>query len=287
MGRRENGSLYVPVGVPKKKTRYEILAEKYLLPPLREILRAVGMALAISAAVIVILFLTGLRLKTFESDTGLTYRYFGWIYGGRPALGSLHISDGTSAKVVGGEIRYSDGSVYDGDVVNCMKHGKGELKFEDGSEYKGEFINDQYSGKGKYTRKDGSGYEGEYKNGLYHGNGTLTVAGLGTYTGGFQKGMKDGEGSFVYENGDSFKGTYRNDIRVEGVYKWNDGDSIEGSFIGNMPSRTEKLIYTDEDGRDFLVYYDYVSASLEEKQPYQRPSEPEEGPEDSEDGTVG
>ena len=28
MSRRENESLYVPVGVPKKKTRYELLAEK-------------------------------------------------------------------------------------------------------------------------------------------------------------------------------------------------------------------------------------------------------------------
>ena len=280
--------MYVPVGVPKKKTRYELLAEKYLLPPLNEILRAIGMALAVSAAVIVILLITGLRFKVEESETGLTYRYFGWTFGGKPTAGTLYISDGTRAKIKGGEIHYEDGSVYDGDLLGFMKHGEGTLKLDDGSKYKGEFLNDEFSGSGQLTSKDGSGYEGGYKDGLYHGKGTLTVAGLGTYTGEFKKGMKDGEGVFVYENGDVFKGTYKNDIRVEGIYTWADGDSIEGTFVGNMPSMTEKLIYTDRNGRDFLVYYNYVSASLDEKQAYLRPAEPEpEEEEDSESGAVG
>lgn len=288
MSRRENGSLYVPVGVPREKTFYEKLSEKYMLPPLKEILRSIAYGAALFAVIAVILLISGLRFKVYESDTGLTYRYFGFMVGGKPTAGTLSVSDGTRAKFKRGDIYYSDGSVYEGDILGFMKHGEGTLEFEDGSEYEGEFINDTYSGNGKFTKKDGSYYEGGYKNGLYHGEGVLNVAGLGCYTGEFSKGEKNGEGSFVYENGDTFKGTYKNDIRTNGVYTWKDGDSIEGNFVGNMPSATEKLIYTDRNGRTFKVYFDYVYSSLEDKKAYVRPAEPEpeEGPEEN-DGSVG
>ncbi len=284
MGRRENESLYVPVGVPKKKTRYELLAEKYMLPPLPEITRTIVRSLIICAAVIVILLISGLRLKNFESDTGATYRYFGWMFGKRPTLGVMYISDGTKASVRGGAFYYSDGSVYEGETQGFMKHGQGRLEFADGSVYTGGFEYDKYSGRGKLTKKDGSFYEGEFKNGVYHGKGTLFIAGLGTYTGEFHKGEKSGSGTFAYESGDTFVGTYKNGIRTEGVYTWKAGDSIEGKFVSNMPSLTEKLIYTDVNGRTFKAYYDYVSASLTEKQAYLRPVEPEPEPEKPDDG---
>jgi len=49
----------------------------------------------------------------------------------------------------------------------------------------------------------------------------------------------------------------------------------------------EKLIYTDRNGADFLVYYDYVSASLSEKDRYQRPAEPEPEKDEDDSGAVG
>ena len=248
-------------------------------------MRPICYALAAAVIIIIVLLISGLRFKTVESNTGVTYRYFGWIFDDKPALGILHVSDGTTATVKGGDTHYSDGSVYRGELLDFMKHGKGELKYRNGSRYNGEFQNDKPSGYGTFTKRDGSSYEGEYKNGLYHGEGVLKIAGVGTYTGSFEKGMRDGKGSIVYENGDTFVGTYKNDVRSEGVYTWTDGDSIEGKFIGNMPSMTEKLIYTDKNGRTFLVYYDYVAASLNEKQAYLRPAEPEvEAPEEDDDG---
>ncbi len=287
MGRRENGSLYVPVGVPREKTFYEKLSEKYMLPPLKEILRSIAYAAALFVAVAVILFVSGLRFKVYESDNGLTYRYFGFMVSKEPRAGILRVSDGTKARFKRGDIHYSDGSVYDGEILGFMKHGKGEIEFEDGSVYEGEFLNDEYSGHGKLTKKDGSYYEGGYKNGLYHGSGVLNEAGLGCYTGEFSKGAKNGEGRFEYENGDRFKGTYKNGVRLEGVYTWSGGDSIEGNFIGNMPSSVEKLIYTDKNGRTYKVYFDYVYSSLEDKKSYIKPAEPEPEEEPEDNGAVG
>ncbi len=276
MGRYENESLYVPVGKKPEKTPYERFAEKYGLPPLREILRAAGLALAAVAAVALILFITGLRLKSVDADNGVTYRYFGWMKGDKPTSGLLRASDGTVAKIKGGDVYYSDGSVYEGDLENFMRHGKGSLTYADGSEYVGGFALDVFDGEGELKMKDGSGYIGSYKNGKYHGSGTLTVSGEGKYVGSFDMGEKNGNGTFYYENGDSFTGEFSSDMRKSGVYLWSSGESVAGEFDNNMPSLYVKLIYTDSDGATYKAYYNYLTGRLDEKQRYTPPAVNEE-----------
>ena len=287
MGRLENEDLYVPVGKKPEKTSYERFAEQYGLPPLRDMLRSVLYAFAAALAIVVILFISGLRLKAVDAENGVTYRYFGWTFKGEPTNGLLRASDGTVAKIKGGEFYYSDGSVYSGDVESFMRHGKGTLSYADGSVYTGEFAYDLFSGSGALESEDGSGYRGEYKEGRYHGNGTLIIKGEGKYVGAFDSGEKNGNGAFYYENGDSFTGTFEHDMRKAGVYRWSSGESIDGEFDNNMPSRTVKMIYTDSEGATYRAYYDFISGRLSEKQRYTPPVVEEETPDDSDPDAVG
>ena len=282
MGRYENESLYVPVGKKPEKTPYERFSERYGLPPLRDMLRASGLALAAVAVIALILFISGLRLKAVDAENGVTYRYFGWMSDGRPTSGMLRASDGTVAKVKGGNICYSDGSVYEGETLNFMRHGKGSLTYADGSRYVGGFALDEFDGEGELKSPDGSGYRGSYKSGLYHGNGTLTVDGEGKYVGSFDMGEKEGNGTFYYENGDSFTGEFSSDMRKNGVYRWSSGESVEGEFDNNMPSLYTKLIYTDDDGATYKAYYNYITGRLSEKQRYTPPAVDEEEKEETE-----
>jgi hypothetical protein len=137
-----------------------------------------------------------------------------------------------------------------------MKHGQGVLAFSDGSSYTGSFENDLYHGYGVYIGADKSSYEGNYKNGLYDGEGKLTDAHGNTYTGSFLLGEKNGQGSMTYTGGDRFVGVFENDMRASGVYYWRTGDSLScDRFVNNLPSTSQKVIYTDTAGDTHSCYY--------------------------------
>ncbi len=269
MSRKTNESYYVPVGGAAEKTAVDRFIEKYDLPPLSEMLKAAALGALVFVAVAIVMLLTGARLIALESENGTDYRYFGWIYSGHPALGRLHGSDGTVAGVAGGKIYYSDGSVYDGETLQFMKHGNGTLTYNDGSVYRGGFKNDLFDGAGELICVDGSGYSGNYIEGLYEGQGTLKLSDGGSYTGEFLRGEFSGKGKLTYHNGDSFRGTFESNMRAEGVYYWVGGESIEGKFVNNMPSRMEKMIYTDASGDTYKAYF--IDGELSEKSAYTRP----------------
>lgn len=271
MSRRENGGYYVPVGGGPQKNAVERFIDKYRLPALKEMLISAAIAFGVCIAIALILVITGLRFVSVTADNDTYYRYFGWIYKGAPVLGSLHGSDGTNASIYGGKVVYSDGSTYWGELKDFAKNGKGTVKYKDGSAFDGEFKNDLPHGKGTFVRSDGSGYSGDYIKGLYEGNGTLRLADGTVYSGGFYEGEFEGQGTLTYYNGDSFTGKFKNGMRFNGVYRWADGSSIEGSFTNNAPTATEKLIYTDVSGDTYKAYY--IDGELTGRSAYERPPE--------------
>lgn len=273
MSRRTNKRLYVPVGGGPEKTAVDRFVEKYDLPTVREMLRAAALGVIIFVALVVLLLLTGVRYASVEAENGTEYRYFGWIYGGRPALGRLCGSDGTVAGVAMWRIYYSDGSVYEGDTQDFMRHGNGRLTYADGSVYRGGFKNDRFDGQGELRRADGSGYSGSYTDGLYDGQGRLTFSGGGGYVGGFSLGEMSGKGKLTYANGDFFEGRFSADMRAEGVYTWASGESIEGKFENNLPTKSEKIIYTDASGDTYRAYF--INGELTGKSSYTRPDPPD------------
>ena len=51
------------------------------------------------------------------------------------------------------KIRYGNGDVYEGGMLNRKKSGKGKLYYSNGDLYEGEFIYDKKEGKGKFYIK--------------------------------------------------------------------------------------------------------------------------------------
>ena len=102
-------------------------------------------------------------------------------------------------------IRYDDGRVYVGHVVNGKHHGKGKLTWPSGDTYEGDFVNDIIQGKGKYTFASGTVFEGEWRDG-----------------------KRTGWGKFHWTNGDIYEGNFVNDI-IHGKGTWGQaaaGDSL-------------------------------------------------------------
>ena len=83
---------------------------------------------------------------------------------------------------------------------NSRINGKGTLTLSDGTTYEGDFLDNVKHGKGIYKWKDGRIYEGMFEDDLKHGQGTLTWPDGYTYKGGFRKGVQHGDGQ-ITENG--------------------------------------------------------------------------------------
>ena len=287
MGRRENQSLYVPKG-PRQKNAVELFIEKHSLPSLEDMIRVALRTLIVSVIAIVLCLITGFRAVEYENDE-IFCRYTGWMwFGDEPTLGRLNCTNGVSATVFFGNIRYSDGSLYKGDIKNLLPNGQGTLALDDGSVYVGAFSDGKYSGNGSYTGADGTFYTGGYLNGKPHGQGTLRYADGSVYAGGFENGEKSGDGTFTYANGDVFTGKFKDDMREYGIYTFFTGESIEGKFTNNMPDEKEKVIYTDASGDTYRAYY--IDGSLTQKSAYTPPppeNEPDGSGDASQDGPAG
>lgn len=111
-------------------------------------------------------------------------------------------------------IVYSNGSKYEGAMLNGKKHGYGVFTFANGDSYVGEFRNDLRDGTGIYIYKSGARYDG-----------------------GFRSGKRQGRGRYVYANGDRFEGEFRNGMKNgRGVYTYSsNGAVIKGYWKDNEP----------------------------------------------------
>ena len=74
------------------------------------------------------------------------------------------------------KFEYSNGDVYEGDLLLGERHGSGKMIYADGSVYEGEWKHDMYDGKGMKDWCDGITYVGEWKNGMMEGKGVYTMA---------------------------------------------------------------------------------------------------------------
>ncbi|MCF0106000.1 MAG: hypothetical protein HUJ53_04510, partial [Holdemanella sp.] len=101
--------------------------------------------------------------------------------------------------------------VYEGQLVNGMRHGYGRMEFRDGSIYEGKFEKDYFQGYGIYRFADGSIYDGFFKNGNMHGKGKLYYAKGSYYEGDFVDNMREGMGVYKGYDGTSYEGDFKKD----------------------------------------------------------------------------
>jgi len=131
-------------------------------------------------------------------------------------------------------IEYKDGSVFEGQVLEGMRHGYGEQKWVDGIKYTGYWENDNMSGKGKLEYPNGDIYDCYWVNNKAKGFGELVRADGSRYRGEWEDDRPHGEGTESWPDGTEYKGTYIHGLKNgRGTYLWNDGTKYEGEWVND------------------------------------------------------
>ncbi|MEO5350302.1 MAG: hypothetical protein H7836_11735 [Magnetococcus sp. YQC-3] len=129
-----------------------------------------------------------------------------------------------------GELKYSDDSVYKGDIVNGVPHGKGEYTVSNGAKYTGDFINGTLHGIGRLTFTGGGSYYGQFDNGKRTGKGELIQSNGTVYRGDFVDGVPHGKGQFISQNG-QLKNVTAENGNIEGETNWGE---IFGAVVSGL-----------------------------------------------------
>ena len=145
---------------------------------------------------------------------------------------------------------YEDGSRYEGDVQNSMRHGKGKMTYCGGAVYEGEWIEGKFHGKG-VLRKDDTIYEGDWISGKRQGKGKKTYSNGEVYVGDWFDSKRHGKGQCVYADGDIYIGEWFNDCR-HGYGKCSliDGSTYEGEWANDMHHGKGKFSWPDGESYD-------------------------------------
>ncbi|KAL6909114.1 hypothetical protein GGI43DRAFT_394624 [Trichoderma evansii] len=120
-------------------------------------------------------------------------------------------------------------------IVGYEPHGKGIMRYSDGTVYEGQWEHSNYSGTGTYTSKDEE-YVGSWVNGIKSGHGKLTTGnGLFVYDGWFVNDQRSGTGTRkCLESGVSYTGQWSKDVPSgKGTWHWADGSWWESKWKGS------------------------------------------------------
>ncbi|CAJ1330625.1 unnamed protein product [Effrenium voratum] len=148
---------------------------------------------------------------------------------------------------------FPDGSRYEGQWKDGLKHGKGRFIYPDGDVYDGEWSDGKAHGHGTYTSKQ-SKYVGEWQSDLKHGQAVEEWDDTSKYTGTYSHGQKHGKGRFEWPDGSVYDGEFRNNnVEGEGTFTWKDGRQYKGQWVDNRMHGEGR--YEWPDGRAYEGQY--------------------------------
>ncbi|CAE7320053.1 PIP5K9, partial [Symbiodinium microadriaticum] len=148
----------------------------------------------------------------------------------------------------------ADGSIYEGEWVGPVRHGRGVLKLPDGSSYSGQFEHGVVHGFAAYTLPTGAKYEGEWRLGKQDGEGREITAEGAIYQGQYKDGKKEGHARISYPDGSSFEGQVSDGkLHGKGKYVWSNGHCYEGDWQDDMMHGDG--VYTWPTGVKFVGQY--------------------------------
>lgn len=150
---------------------------------------------------------------------------------------------------------YQDGTFYEGQKVNGLRHGKGNYDFNNGFKYFGDWVHDEMYGFGAMTVNEKVLYEGYFENNIFKGHGTLynlqmtekrkvdfntgELPEWQRYEGKFEKGMRDGFGILFFINGDHYMGNFKEGLfKGQGTYTCPGEYSLVGKWDNNILKET-------------------------------------------------
>ena len=142
-----------------------------------------------------------------------------------------------------GQVKYSNGDIYDGNWKKGKREGKGTLKLSNNTMYVGIWKLGELHGPGTIFKSGGEKYEGEFINGELCGEIVHTDNKGNVYIGRFKGEKYDGYGVMIYADETIYEGKWKNgQYHGEGELKLKNGKCIKGVFKhGNL-----KKSYEDE-----------------------------------------
>ncbi|KAG7242286.1 hypothetical protein INR49_023961 [Caranx melampygus] len=171
---------------------------------------------------------------------------------------------GASAARPGSGVRAEPGSDSEGNGRRGAQSGEegrrdgfGVKVWLDGSRYEGEFVNGLKHGRGRYTWAQGEIYEGSFYKDYRHGDGEYCWPTGQKFTGKFYLNRKEGYGQYVFPDGSTFQGLfYAGQSFGPGVFSYPDGRQDVGLW---HHKRLLRLCTALEDGFSLKVFPEYAA----------------------------
>lgn len=130
------------------------------------------------------------------------------------------------------ETRYSDGSLFIGEIVEGLREGMGKLVWPDGELYEGNWKQDQQEGWGTAKFTDGGTYSGQFKNDQKQGVGMYEWEEGTQYIGEWANNAMQGVGKYKWLDGKEYLGDWhQGTMQGYGVLTWKDGRKFEGTWL--------------------------------------------------------
>lgn len=121
--------------------------------------------------------------------------------------------------------------VYEGFLVDNIRHGFGKYTWKDGDSYIGEWKFGKMHGKGCKTMQDGSFYDGEWNNGLACGSGTKVFSTGDVHIGEYKNNLRHGFGTYIWNNNTKYVGYWKNGVfHGKGTYYYGEGIIFSGDW---------------------------------------------------------
>ncbi|XP_068581152.1 ankyrin repeat and MYND domain-containing protein 1-like isoform X2 [Cebidichthys violaceus] len=137
------------------------------------------------------------------------------------------------------------------------RQGLGAQEWPDGSTYEGECVNGLKHGYGRYTWRNGEFYEGSFYKDYKHGDALYCWPTGHKFTGKFYLNRKEGYGQQLFPDGSTFQGLYHADRRFgPGVVGYPDGRKDVGLWLGG---RLLRLCSAVEEGFSLKTFPEYAA----------------------------
>lgn len=153
-----------------------------------------------------------------------------------------------------------NGELYRGNFSHNMRHGQGWLVFPNGRRYEGTFKDNEIDGDGKmFNNEKGEKYRGNFVAGKKHGDGTMEFCDGKKFVGDYAEDLMI-EGLTTYPNGDIYKGKLdkngkRSDQTKAAQLFFANGGKYTGLFKGDKMHGCGEYIFPKHDPQGRLKYY--------------------------------
>ena len=146
--------------------------------------------------------------------------------------------------------------IYSGQIdFTGVPHGLGQMKYRNGSLYQGQWSSGQRHGRGVMVFSSGNRYEGDFCMNKRHGSGKFFYKELGdVYEGSWCNDMKDGKGEYRFKNGTIFKGGFKKDQRHGFGWKIQPNSVYCGDYFNGAKHGVFKFVLLNTEETSLVEY---------------------------------